>query len=370
MNYKQSTMSDFLNFLNTADIDTLTRVPGINRALADELITARPFEVVEDSLRVRGMGKNLLARIQSAFEERKVELASRAMVPIEPAREEAEPAPVEKRQPAMESSQDPEQEAKPSFLSTLGRGFINFIRALLRLVLLVLLISAAGAALYFGLPYLNNTFIAPVEQNAARVGELETRIENLQTELNQMEERVGAIETSIEAHTESIEKLETMQVTLQQAAEEQTNNMMVILKREIMLTRAIETLSRARLYLSQSNFGLAKIDVQSARSILAELLTDAPSYQVDALNQIIGRLDLALGNLPAFPIIAVDDVDIAWQLLMMGLPESEADIVATLTPLPLPTLTSTAAVTATLEDFSIFTQTPEPSITISPTVTP
>ena len=363
-------MGDFLNFLNTADTDTLTRIPGINRTLAEELIAARPFEIMEDSLKVRGMGKNLLARMQSAFEERKVELENRAMVPVEPAREEVVPAFIEKRQPAMESSQEPEQENKPSFLSSLGRGLINFTRALLRLILLVLLIGTVGAALFFGLPYLNNMFIAPVEQNAARVGELETRIENLQTQLSEMEARLGTIETSIEAHTESIEKLETMQVTLEQEAETQTNSVMIILKREIMLTRAIETLSRARLYLSQSNFGLAKIDVQSARSILAELSADAPSYQVDAFGQIIGRLDLALGNLPAFPIIAVDDVDIAWQLLMMGLPESEADIIATLTPLPLPTPTSTAAATATLEDFSIFTQTPEPSIVISPTVTP
>ena len=85
-------MGDFLNFLNTADTDTLTRVPGINRTLAEELIAARPFEVVEDSLKVRGMGKNLLARIQSAFEERKVELENRSMVPVEPAREEVVPA--------------------------------------------------------------------------------------------------------------------------------------------------------------------------------------------------------------------------------------------------------------------------------------
>ena len=67
-------MSAFLDFLNTADIDTLTSIPGINRPLAEELIAARPFEVVEDCLKVRGMGKNLLARIQSAFEERRVEL--------------------------------------------------------------------------------------------------------------------------------------------------------------------------------------------------------------------------------------------------------------------------------------------------------
>ena len=64
-------MSSFLDFLNTADIDTLTSIPGINRMLAEELIAARPFDSVEDCLKVRGMGKNLLARIQSAFEETK-----------------------------------------------------------------------------------------------------------------------------------------------------------------------------------------------------------------------------------------------------------------------------------------------------------
>ena len=363
-------MSDFLEFLNTADADSLSSIPGISRSLAVDLIAARPFEIVEDSLKVRGMGKNLLARIQSAFEERRVELEGRAMLPAGPAREELPPAPIEKFQPVVNSAPEPAREAEPSFLSRLGRGFLNFTRALLRLILLVMLISAAGAALYFGLPYLNNTFIAPVEQNAARVGELETRIENLRKELSDMDARLGAMETSVEAHTAGIEQLEKMQGILEQEAKAQTSSLMLTLKREIMLTRAIETLSRARLYLSQSNFGLAKIDVQSARSILAELSTGAPSYQVDALNQIIGRLDLALGNLPAFPIIAVDDVDIAWQLLMMGLPESEADIVATLTPLPPPTRTSTAHATATLEDFSIHTQTPPPSPVISPTSTP
>ena len=126
-----------------------------------------------------------------------------------------------------------------------------------------------------------------------------------------------------------------------------------------MLTRSIETVARARLFFSQSNFGLAHDDVQAARDILVELLVDAPAYEADALNQIIMRLDFALGNLPAFPVIAVDDVDIAWQLLMRGLPESEADVVPTLTstptPAPIPTFTPTAEAT--------------PS-TIAPTATP
>lgn len=355
-------MSDFLDFLNTADLDTLTSIPGITRPLAENLVAARPFDFVEDCLKVRGMGKNLLARVQSTFEAGRADSESRAMIPVE---EEA--APIVKSQPVGESA----REVKPSFLSRLGRALLNFIRALLRLILMVLVIGGIGAALYFGLPYLNRTFIAPVERNAARVNELEDKIAALQTQLSEMEARageldtrLGEIETTVEAHTASLAKLEEMQATLEQETAAQTNSVMIVLKREIMLTRAIETLARARLYLSQSNFGLAKDDVQSARSILTELSADAPPYQVDALNQIIARLDLALSNLPAFPVIAVDDVDIAWQLLMMGLPESEADVVATFTPLPLPTLTSTPEAIAT------FTPTPELPPTISPSVTP
>jgi hypothetical protein len=68
------------------------------------------------------------------------------------------------------------------------------------------------------------------------------------------------------------------------------------------------------------------------------------------------RLDLALGNLPAFPVIAADDVDIAWQLMMIGLPESEADVIATFTP--------------TLEATPTFTSTPTPEPVLEATPTP
>ncbi len=362
-------MSDFLDFLNTADIDTLTKIPGITRSLAEDLIAARPFEFVEDCLKVRGMGKQLLARVQSAFEAGKNDSENHALVPVE---EEAAPAPIEKSRPVQEFA----REANPPFLSRLGQVLLAFIRALLRLILMALVIGGISAALYFGLPYLNRTFIAPVERNAARINELEDKIAALQTQLNEMEARageldarLGAIETTIEAHTVSIAKLEAMQVALEQETEAQTNSVMIVLRREIILTRAIETLARARLYLSQSNFGLAKDDVQSARSILAELSVDAPPYQVDALNQIIVRLDFALSNLPAFPVIAVDDVDIAWQLLMMGLPESEADVVATFTPLPLPTLPSTPEAIPTFTPLPLPTlpSTPEAIPTVTPT---
>jgi len=294
------------------------------------------------------VGKNMLARMMSAFETGGNDSESRAMIQVE---EDAMPALIEKSQPAQESV-----EKKPSFLSRLGRAFVNFLRALLRLIITLAFIAGIGAVIYFGMPFINETFIVPVEQNTARIREIETEMATLQTQLDEMSTRVDTIEQTIEAHTATIAELDKMQATLEEETTAQSNSVMIALKREIMFIRTIETLSRARLFFSQSNFGLAEADVQSARDILAELLIDAPPYQRDALNQIIIRLDLALGNMPVFPVIAVDDVDIAWQLMMMGLPESEADVIATFTPRPAPTLTATP--------------TPEPILEVTPTATP
>ena len=350
-------MSDFLNFLNTADHDTLKKISGISNALAENIIAARPFDSVDDLLIVHGMGKNLLTRMQSFAEAQENESESRAMIPVE---QEALPAPIEKSQPAQESP----VEKKPSFGSRLGQAFLNFIRALFRLIAMLIIIGGIGAAIYFSVPFINDNLIVPMQRNTANISRLENEIATLQTQLDEMNTRVSGIETNIEAHTASLAKLEEMQATLEQEISNQNNGVMVTLKREVMLTRSIETIARARLFLSQSNFGLAHDDVQAARDILTELLIDAPTYQVDSLNQIIARLDFALSNLPAFPVIAVDDVDIAWQLLMMGLPESEADVAATFTPAP-------SIATSSPDAIPTFTPTPEvtPSA-ITTTATP
>ncbi|MBI5963580.1 MAG: helix-hairpin-helix domain-containing protein [Chloroflexi bacterium] len=342
-------MSDFLNFLNTADHETLKKVTGISNTLAENIIAARPIDSADDLLLVHGVGKNLLARMQSYAEAQVEPSESSAMIQVT---EEAPPAPIEKSQPAQESP----VEKKPSFWSRLGQAFLTFIRALFRLIALIIIIGGIGVAIYFGMIFINENLITPIQRNAVQVHQLETEVADLRTQLDETNARIGVVEATIESQTASMAKLEEMQAALEVEISNQNNSVMIALKREVMLTRSIETIARARLFLSQSNFGLAHDDVQAARDILAELLIDAPAYQVDALTQIIMRLDFALSNLPAFPVIAVDDVDIAWQLLMMGLPESAADVPATFTPTPLP--------------FPTFTPTPEAPPTIAPTATP
>ena len=336
-------MSEFLTFLNTADLDTLTKVSGVTRPIAGNLIAARPFDSVDDCLKVHGMGKGLLARLQSFAEGQENEAENRAMVPVE---EEALPVVIEKDQPAQENVTE-----KPSFWSRLGRAFVNFLRALIRLILTVAIIVGIGAMLYYGLPYINRTFIAPVERNTAKIDSLESEIATLQSELSDLNTRMDAIETSIESHTASIEKLSGMQTSLETQLKENNDKALLELKHEVMTTRALDMLGRARLYLAQSNFGLAKEDIQSARDLLADLQSETND---DTLKQVIERLDLALGNLPAFPVIAAGDLEIAWQILITG----NAAVIPTATITPTPAAVETA------------TPTPLPPPTIETTPTP
>lgn len=319
-------MNTFLSFLNTADIETLTNVPGISGSIAENIVAARPFESADDCLKVKGMGRSLLARLEAYAEAQENESENRAMIPV---KEEAKPAPVEESGTGHESSEEDE-----NLLSRVWRGIVAFLRALLKLILIIALIVVVGTALYYGLPYINRTFIAPVEQNTSEITGLQTEISALRTQVNELTVRVTALEQSAEAHTVSINRLQEMQTMLETELQTNKNQALLDLKHEAMMSRALDTLARGRLYLAQSNFGLARKDVQSARDLLAELQAEKPD---DALDAAIARLDLALGNLPAFPVVAAGDLEIAWQILMSG----EAPVVPTETPTPFDVETAT-----------------------------
>lgn len=320
-------MTDFLYFLNTADLSTLTKVPGITRPIAGNIIAARPFDSVNDCLKVKGMGKALLAKLELFAEAQEIESENKSLVPVE---EEPLPVPFEQSQPV--------QEEEPSFWSRLGKALLNFLRALIRLILIAAFIVGVGAILYYGLPYINRTFIAPVEKNTSQINKLEADIAALQTELDETKNRVTALETSVEAHTASIEKLADIQASLEIQLEDNNDKTLIELRHQVMTTRALDMLGRARLYLAQSNFGLAREDVKSARDLLAALQAEAKD---EARGQAIARLDMALGNLPAFPVVAAGDLEIAWQILMSG--------GAPATTTPEPTIASTPTVESTLE---------------------
>ena len=294
----------------------------------------------------------------------------RAPVEAEP---EPPPAPpgTPPRNPPESSLREP---SGPSF----GQRILRFFQFLFRLVFLVIALSIIALALYIVLPLLYQRYIRPVEQNTAQMVELRSRQEqteqelaDLQTKLGTVEsvqnqhdqslkgldERLGDIETEIIARTESLTALEDMQSELQAQNEAAS----VELQRQIDLLKSMELLSRARLFMYQSNFGLARQDVQIARDLLTTVQQDARETLAGELEAVILRLDMTLSNLPNFPVAASDDLDIAWQILLSGLPEATPTVSPTPTPVGILSATPSAA---------HVTITPTAQATAQPSATP
>lgn len=250
----------------------------------------------------------------------------------------------------------------------LGERIGAFFRFLLRLFLLLIVLSLLGIALYMLLPVLYQRYIRPVEQHTAQLQELhswqeqtEQELAELQTKLDSLEdaqaqqdrslaeldERMIDIETEIAARSESLEALENLQSEM----EAQNQAISAELERQINLLKVMELLSRARLSMYQSNFGLARQDVQIARDLLDEVVREAPGALAADLEAVILRLDMTLANLPDFPVAASDDLDIAWQILLSGMPPAT------------PTAEATPIVTGTLSATPGATVTPQPTST-------
>ncbi|MBI3174251.1 MAG: hypothetical protein HYZ25_11055 [Chloroflexi bacterium] len=252
---------------------------------------------------------------------------------------------------------------------SLGQRIGRFVRFLFTLILILLVIGAIGAAAYFGLPFVYEKYVLPVQQNTAQLAGLQTQqaqseqaIADLQSQLSAMEAaqteqaksltdldaRVSDLEKEIAAHTQTLAALDEMQKQLADQGEAANAE----LDRQVNLLRAMELLSRARLFMYQSNFGLAKVDVQTARDILADVQPTAPEPLAAELKEVLLRLDLTLSNLPSFPVAASDDLDIAWQVLLSGLPPTE--------PTPAPTTTVEPPPQPSATPFPAFTPTAVP----------
>lgn len=288
---------------------------------------------------------------------------------------------------AVEVPQTETVEAAPKG-PTFGQRIRWFLGFLVRLILTLIVLALIAVGLSYSLPLLYQKYVQPVQENTAQLEQFRTRqaqneiaIAGLQTQLqaaqteqaqqsqslSDLEGQVQKIEEQIAAHTQSLAALEQMQSALQAQADAADAEV----ARQIKLMKSMELLSRSRLYMYQSNFGLARQDVQTARDLLAEVQPTAPADFADDLAEVIHRLDMTLSNLPAFPVAASDDLDIAWQILLSGLPQPQATPVSTETPAPAEdTATPTPQATSETPIPAESTATPTPQATVEPTATP
>lgn len=319
-------MTSFIDFINQIEPEALKKTPGMSAALADRIVADRPFAELAELSRLQGMTEKKLATLQQAFNERE--------------KSEVEPTPSEE--------QEPDALEKPARARSGRAG-----RIIAWVVIVLLVLAGIAAAIYWGVPFIYEKYIRPVEQNAANITDLASQqsaeVSRLTDEIDLLKDRVATLESradtvdqSLEAHAASLTRLEDMQKMLTQQMETQKSDLLQELSNQVNLTRGIELLSRSRLYLSESNFGLAKEDLRNSRDLFYTLLSVLPEQQSNALRVVISRIDMALENLPTYPVVAVYDVDTAWQMLVDGLPNVPAMAV---TPIVLPSDSNTPAVT-------------------------
>ena len=210
----------------------------------------------------------------------------------------------------------------------------------MRLLITLATIVIIGTALYYGLPYINEKFMAPVEQNSAQIERLETQLSVMQAQLDELNTRTDTLEKSLDAQSASLDRLKVMQSALEETLHEDNDAALLALKQEIMTLRALELLGRARLYLAQNSFGPAKADIRAAIELLVALHTETGDPM---LEPAIARLDQALGNLPGLPEAAAANLEIAWQMLINGAASSAMtpQVIATFTAVPIATQTAT-----------------------------
>jgi chromosome segregation ATPase len=99
---------------------------------------------------------------------------------------------------------------------------------------------------------------------------------------------------------------------------EETDTPSAKLSRQLQLIKAMELITRARFWFIQDNLGKARDDIQSAKEVVELVQSDGAESEVEVLAGIVERLDQALLAVELTPIVAADDLEIVWQLLILA----------------------------------------------------
>ncbi len=206
-------------------------------------------------------------------------------------------------------------------------------------------LAARAATLEEGLGALQSDLI----DNTSQVDALGGDMDGVRAEVTQLNEQVSGLEqAAVTAASQASAAIDASQVVTLTVGEVQDT---------LILFRAWELVTRARLRLVESNLGLATDDIQLAAGVAAALATTFPEEQAALLTQAQTRLAQALANLPGNPGGAALDLEQAWDALdgvlalRIALPE--------LPPTPEPTAVETGTIAPPVA-------TPEPTPTTSP----
>lgn len=301
-------------------------------------------------------------------------------------------------------------------------ALVAFFRGLVRLIMILFLGALIGVGSYFGVPSLERRFVQPVEENTAQLVRLETdqgqfaalvdermavilaRLESLETQGDRNRENFSEIEARFVTQEDELEnlardnqerlqaldalesQLAALQSTLdemdasyedqvqasatQQAVIDRMIGSLVqraadvqSLRNDIQLVKALELLTRARLALARSDTPSALEEVRAAQALLRRLQETVLPFQWETLAAIQTRLELAFVNLTESPLLAIEDLEIAWQLLLRGLPGQPGETPALLDAQETPSPEASPSVTPAGPTTGALPGTPTPSAT-------
>lgn len=228
--------------------------------------------------------------------------------------------------------------------TVLGRLF----GILLRLAVVVVLGVALAAGAFFGVPRAYRGLVEPAQVNTTRIDAIEAELDLARGDTRSLRDRMGDRLAELEAAlAEQGESVATAQVQLEEALAaslDQSRAMEALtdqigtlrgalgdltdqvdaalgdlgqpeeeLRHELLINRVMLHLVRARLGLLENNAGLAADEAARARALLVE--TD-PEGEIENVQDAIARIDLALEAMQTTPLVAGDDLEIAWKLLV------------------------------------------------------
>ncbi len=221
---------------------------------------------------------------------------------------------------------------------------------LLRLAVVLTLGTVIAIGAYFGIPRVYRNLVEPAQFNTTRINALETELDLARNDTSSLREqsgdRLAELEAAVAVQGESLataqahlekalaasvdqnkameavaDQIEAMRSALSDLTDQVDAALSDLgepeqdLRQDLMISRAMLHLVRARIGLLENNAGLAADEARRARDILVE--TD-PDGEAKSVQDAIARIDLALEAIQTTPLVAGDDLEIAWKLLVEG----------------------------------------------------
>lgn len=250
-------------------------------------------------------------------------------------------------------------------------GFVRLVRGLvrflMRLVLLVLFFGLIAAALYFGIPYVQRTYLTPLNEAQGRIVALETQVAALQTQnleaaqalrqdLLRLQEAQQEQAKALQALQEQLQALEQAQNQGQQALDKATQERrnlaqrldelqqrqetlvaqfqaldvrmaewealwtsqmpaFMATQRQVVVLRVMLHALRAGLFLAQDRYATARGELALALTFLQGQLPLMPDAEQSVWQTVQEHLQKAHDLLPEKPVQAQGELDAAWNVL-------------------------------------------------------